>query len=148
MILSLEEQMAVDIEKIKQRITEIKENIEKIKKYSSLPKKEFWEDERNMLSIKYLLLESIEACGNICVHISAKKIFKASSSFSECFENLYKSKLIEKDLSDKLIKMARFRNILVHRYWQIKDQKILDYAKDSLGDFDHFLKVIIKSILD
>lgn len=139
--------MAVDIEKIKQRITEIKENIEKIKKYSSLPKKEFWEDERNMLSIKYLLLESIEACGNICVHISAKKLFKASSSFAECFENLYKSKLIKKDLSDKLTKMARFRNILVHRYWQIKDQKILDYAKNSLGDFDQFLKVIIKSIL-
>jgi hypothetical protein len=34
--LHLEEPMAIDIEKIKQRITEIKENIEKIKKYSSI----------------------------------------------------------------------------------------------------------------
>ena len=147
MTLYLKEPMAIDIEKIKQRITEIKENIEKIKKYSSIPEDEFWEDERNILSIKHLLLESIEACGNICVHILAKKIFKASSSFAECFENLYKSKVIDKDLSDKLIKMARFRNVLVHRYWQINDQKILDYAKNNLGDFNHFLKAIIQSPL-
>ena len=147
MTLHLKEPMAIDIEKIKQRITEIKENIEKIKKYSSIPEDEFWEDERNILSIKHLLLESIGACGNICVHILAKKIFKASSSFAECFENLYKSKVIDKDLSDKLIKMARFRNVLVHRYWQIDDQKILDYAKNNLGDFNHFLKAIIESPL-
>jgi uncharacterized protein YutE (UPF0331/DUF86 family) len=147
MTLHLKEPMAIDIEKIKQRITEIKENIEKIKKYSSIPEDEFWEDERNILSIKHLLLESIEACGNICVHILAKKIFKASSSFAECFENLYKSKVIDKDLSDKLIKMARFRNVLVHRYGHINDQKILDYAKNNLGDFNHFLKAIIESPL-
>jgi len=139
--------MAIDIEKIKQRITEIKENIEKIKKYSSIPEKEFWGDERNILSIKHLLLESIEACGDICVHILAKKLFRASSSFAECFENLYKSKVIEEDLSNKLIKMARFRNVLVHRYWQIDDRKILDYAKNNLEDFDQFLKAVVKSTL-
>lgn len=136
--------MNIDIEKIKQRISEIKENITKIEKYSTVPEDEFWKDERNILSIKHLLLESIEACGTICVHILAKKIFKASSSFSECFENLFKSKVIDKDLTDKLIMMARFRNILVHRYWEIIDKKILDYAKNNLDDFILFSKAIIK----
>lgn len=135
--------MAVDIEKVKQRLTEIKGNIEKIRKYSSVAEEKFWQDERNILSIKHLLLESIEACGDICVHIMAKKLFKATSSFAECFENLYKSKVIDESLSEKLKKMARFRNILVHRYWQIKDQKILDYAKNNLGDFEQFMKSVI-----
>jgi len=136
--------MEIDIEKIKQRVTEIRENIEKIKKYSSIPDNEFWGDERNILSVKHLLLVSIEACGNICVHISAKKLFKASSSFAECFENLYKSEVIDEDLSLKLRKMARFRNVLVHRYWEINDHKILDYAKNNLRDFEQFLKSIGK----
>jgi len=136
--------MAVDIEKIKRRLTEIRDNIEKIKKYSSIDEEEFWEDERNILSIKHLLLESIEACGDICVHIMAKKLFKATSSFAECFENLYKSKVINESLSEKLKKMARFRNILVHRYWQINDQKILEYAKNNLGDFEQLMKSVVK----
>ena len=42
--------MEINIEKIKQRITEIKENLEKIKKYSSLPDSEFW----GMSEIYYL----------------------------------------------------------------------------------------------
>ena len=134
--------MNIDIEKIKQKLTEIRQNIEKIKIYSSITEKEFWEDERNILAIKHLLLESIEACGNICVHILAKKLFKASSSFAECFENLYKMKVIDEDLSNKLIKMARFRNILVHRYLQIDEQKILEYAKNNLVDFNLFMKSI------
>ncbi|MEE8377471.1 MAG: HepT-like ribonuclease domain-containing protein, partial [Candidatus Aminicenantaceae bacterium] len=68
----------------------MKENLHKIKKYSSLNDKEFWSDERNIFSVKHLLLVSIEACGNICVHISAKRLYKAASSFAECFENFYK----------------------------------------------------------
>ncbi|MFQ6109795.1 MAG: DUF86 domain-containing protein [Candidatus Aminicenantales bacterium] len=134
----------VDLEKIKYRIAEIKENLHKIKKYASLADKEFWADERNILSVKHLLLVSIEACGNICVHISAKKIFKAASSFAECFENLYKEGVIEENLSDRLRNMARFRNILVHRYWDIDERKILDYARNNLDDFDQFLKAIVK----
>jgi uncharacterized protein YutE (UPF0331/DUF86 family) len=136
--------MDIDVEKIKNRITEIRENIGKIGRYSSISDKEFWEDERNILSVKHLLLESIEACSNICIHISAKKLFKAPSSFSECFDILHKSKIIDEDLSSRLRKMARFRNILVHRYWEIQNQQILGYARNNLGDFEQFLKSIAK----
>jgi len=136
--------MDVDIEKIKNRMSEIRENIGKIGQYSSISDKEFWEDERNILSVKHLLLESIEACSNICIHISAKKLFKAPSSFSECFEILHKSKITDEDLSSRLRKMARFRNILLHRYWEIENQKILGYARNDLGDFEQFLRSIAK----
>jgi uncharacterized protein YutE (UPF0331/DUF86 family) len=135
--------MEVNLENLKNRISEIRENTEKIKKYASIPDSEFWQDERNLLAIKHLLLQSIEASGSICSHVLAKKFFKSSSSFPECFENLYNSKVISKALSEKLRKMARFRNILVHRYWEIEDKKILEYARDNLEDFDRFLESII-----
>lgn len=135
--------MDINLEKLTKRISEIKENREKIKKYASIPDSEFWKDERNLLAIKHLLLQSIEACGSICSHVLAKKFFKSPSSFPECFETLYNSKVINKELSVKLRKMARFRNILVHRYWEIEDKKILEYARNNLEDFDQYLKSII-----
>lgn len=133
----------IDIEKIKSRISEIKSNIEKVKKYAGLPEKEFWGDERNILSIKHLLLESIEACGNICVHILAKKVYKAPSSFAECFEHLHRAGIINEELSLKLRNMSRFRNILVHRYWEVDEKKILEYAKTNLDDFEQFLRATV-----
>ncbi|UCH98593.1 MAG: DUF86 domain-containing protein [Candidatus Aminicenantes bacterium] len=135
--------MDINLEKLKKRISEIKEYKEKIKKYSSISDSEFWKDERNILAIKHLLLQSIEACGSICSHVLAKKFFKSPSSFSECFEFLFESKVINRELSVGLRKMARFRNILVHRYWEIEDKKILEYAKNNLGDFDRFLEAVI-----
>lgn len=134
----------INLEKLKKRISEIKEHSEKIKKYSAIPDSEFWKDERNVLAIKLLLLQSIEACGSICNHVLAKKFSKSPSSFSECFECLYESGVIDKELSLKLRKMSRFRNILVHRYWEIEDKKILDYARNNLKDFEGFVESIFE----
>ena len=133
----------VDIEKIKSRIAEINESLEKIRKYASLSNTEFWNDERNILSVKHLLLVCIEACGTICVHISAKKLHKAASSFTECFEILQDGGIVNKDLAEKLRNMARFRNILVHHYWKIDDEKVLEYARNNLEDFSLFLKAVV-----
>ena len=135
--------MDINLEKLKKRISEVREHKEKIEKYSSIPDIDFWKDERNLLAIKHLLLQSIEACGSICSHILAKKFFKSPSSFPECFEILFNSGVIDKELSTKLREMARFRNILVHRYWEIEDKKILEYARNNLEDFDRFLESII-----
>jgi len=134
----------IDIEKIKKRVTEIRQNTEKIRKYASIPDAEFWADERNILSVKHLLLESIEACGNICIHISAKKILKAASSFAECFENLAEAKVVDAELAQRLRAMSRFRNILVHRYWDVTDEKILAYARTNLGDFEDFSRSVLQ----
>jgi uncharacterized protein YutE (UPF0331/DUF86 family) len=136
--------MEINLEKLKKRISEVKEHKEKIEKYSSIPDSEFWKDERNLLAIKHLLLQSIEACGSICSHVLAKKFFKSPSSFPECFEILFNSGVIDNELSVKLRQMARFRNILVHRYWEIEDKKILAYARNNLADFDRFLESILQ----
>ena len=36
--------------------------------------------------------------------------------------------------------MARFRNLLVHRYWEFRDQELYKYTKDHLQYFKEFLK--------
>jgi hypothetical protein len=47
----------LDIEKLKERASEIRANVEKIRYYASLEDQEFWVDERNMYSMKYLMLD-------------------------------------------------------------------------------------------
>ena len=134
--------MQIDIEKIKQRISDINESLEEIQKLTSLDVNEFWSGKRNIAALKYFLLQAIEALGGICVHICAKRFNKGVSSLGECIEILEKEKVLDKDLSERLRNMIRFRNKLVHRYWEIEDQKVYKYAKKDIKDFTDFIEAI------
>ncbi len=136
--------MEIDIKKIKKRISEIEENLMKIRKYTTLSDNQFWADERNIYTIKQLLLQTIEATGSICLHLVVKKLKKGVERFGECFEQLEKGRIINSSLYRELKSMIDFRNMLVHRYWEIDDKKVLKYAREDLGDFEKFIKEIKK----
>lgn len=138
--------MELDIKKIKFFINEITESIIEIEKLLKISEKDFWKEKRNISAIKYFLLEAIEATCSICLHLVARKLRKGVESPAECFELLGKEKLINEDLSASLRKMARFRNILVHRYWEVDEKKVYQYAKENLEDFEKFIKAISKEI--
>jgi len=42
--------------------------------------------------------------------------------------------------------MAGFRNRLVHLYWEIDDELIYDYLQSELGDFDEFVRHILRFV--
>lgn len=138
--------MEIDKEKIKQRFSEINEAISGAKELAKLSDKEFWSRKENIAAIKYYLLQAIEAVGGVCVHIAAKKFNKGVSAFGECFEVMEKEGALEKSLADKLRKMAKFRNKLIHRYWEIEDKNILEYARKDIGDFEDFIRAVDKIV--
>lgn len=138
--------MEIDIEKIKQRFSEINEAISSARELVKLNDEEFWARKENIAAVKYYLLQAIEAVGGICVHIAAKKFNKGVSAFGECFEIMEKEEVLKEELADKLRKMAKFRNKLIHRYWEIEDKNILEYARKDLGDFEDYIKVVDKLI--
>lgn len=39
---------------------------------------------------------------------------------------------------DALRAMARFRNRLVHLYWDVDDQRVYEYLQEGLGDIEQF----------
>jgi uncharacterized protein YutE (UPF0331/DUF86 family) len=129
----------LNIELIRHRAREIRENLNKIRVYVAQTDDEFFADERNLYTIMHLLLICIEAVGSICNHLLAKTAYKAPASYSECFEGLRELNILDESLQDNLIQMARFRNILVHRYWQVDSDQVLRYARKNLADFENYL---------
>jgi uncharacterized protein YutE (UPF0331/DUF86 family) len=132
----------IDIERVKERAREVRENLQKIRHYAALPDKEFFADERNLYTVEHLLLIAIEAAASLCTHILAKTARKSPSSHAECFEGLRDLGIVDDELTSDLVKMVRFRNLLVHRYWEVDSAKVLGYARENLGDFEAFLAAI------
>lgn len=138
--------MEIDNEKIKKRFSEIHEVLAEVRRLTSLKDVEFWSKKEYMAAVKYYLLQAIESVGSICVHVAAKKFNKGISVFGECFEVLEKEKFLERDLTSKLKKMVKFRNKLIHRYWEVDDKSVLEYARNDINDFNDFMKVIGKTL--
>ncbi|MBU1091251.1 DUF86 domain-containing protein, partial [Patescibacteria group bacterium] len=59
-------------------------------------------------------------------------------------EVLSKENFIGEDLSSRLRKIVKFRNKLMHQYWEVDDKKILEYARQDIGDFEDFMKAVDK----
>jgi uncharacterized protein YutE (UPF0331/DUF86 family) len=132
----------INLPLLQEKAREIREQVDKIRRYASLPDEEFLADERNLYTVLHLLLISIEATTAICNHLMAKLAHKTPQSYADCFEQLAESGIISPELATRLVPMIRFRNLLVHRYWIIEPQRVLKIARTNLGDFEAFLREV------
>lgn len=132
----------MNIELIRSRAREIRESLAKIRTYADQPDTVFMADERNLYTVMHLLLISIEAATSICNHLIAKSARQAAGSFVECFDTLRGLGVLDQALADRMMRMARFRNLLVHRYWNVQSERVLQYAREDLGDLEAFLAAV------
>ena len=54
--------------------------------------------------------------------------------------------VISSDLAKRLKRMARFRNLIVHLYWQVDDAKVYEIIKKDLGDLEEYQRQIAKRL--
>jgi uncharacterized protein YutE (UPF0331/DUF86 family) len=57
---------------------------------------------------------------------------------------LGKNGILPEQFANKIVKMAGFRNILVHGYVDIEKSVIYDHLQHRLSDFDEFMKYIVR----
>ena len=129
---------------ILKKINEINSFLELLEKYENLNIDDFLKNKDLIDAVKYRLINIIEACMNICNHIVVRKFNVISESYGECFKILGERGIIDKDLSNSLVKMARFRNLLIHLYSKIDDKEVYRILKENLIDVKNFIKEILK----
>jgi uncharacterized protein YutE (UPF0331/DUF86 family) len=93
-------------------------------------------DWRLLGALKWHLLLAIEDAFSLCQQVVAGIGGTAPSAYAECFESLQQLGIIDQSLSERLRAMARFRNLLLHRYWEVDDQRVLTIARNDLGDLE------------
>jgi len=125
----------IDVERVRERLLEIERNKEKLVHYLSIPEREFWADERNIATVKYLFLLSLEAMASVCNHLVSRLLKRPASSYSECFHNLKDFAVFEEEALASFVRLARMRNVLVHQYREIDDREICDFLRQNVEIF-------------
>jgi uncharacterized protein YutE (UPF0331/DUF86 family) len=131
--------MSLNKDLLRTRCQEVVESCDRLDKIARLSKNEFFRDQDAKDIASYRLLLAIEAALNVCYHICSKQLKKIPENYSDCFRILGEAAIIPPDLAEKLQKMARFRNLLVHVYWEVNEETIYTIVTSHLQDLRKFV---------
>ncbi|MBO3804147.1 MAG: DUF86 domain-containing protein [Candidatus Brockarchaeota archaeon] len=134
--------MKVERDVIEGKLDIIERNLKFLNEYKTASPRRFVKSYKDVQAVKHSLLEIMEACIDIANHIISAKGYRRAEEYSEMFEILKEERIIRKELANKLEDMARFRNLLVHRYGDIDNERVLDIVKRDLRDVVEFEKEI------
>jgi len=136
----------IDIKRISSYLDQIIIETEVIAKTLARQNGEILRSDLDLRSLKYSLIVISESIANTLHHLLAKNFQIAVSGYKEVLAKASERNLLSKRLSDRLLPFIRFRNMLVHQYWEVDEQLLLNNLRDGLDDFRCFVKEIKKLI--
>lgn len=135
---------AINVEMIEARIREINDAIRLLR---GLTSKSYGELTRHeILAMRYLVIQLVEAASSACLHLLAARGERAEG-YPECFLRMGRIGVMPETLASRLASAARLRNLLVHRYWTIRDDVVFESVREGVKDFEEFI-LILRGILD
>lgn len=72
-------------------------------------------------------------------HIIARNGYRVPEDYGDTFTVMSEAGAIAKGFAQELRNMAKFRNRLVHLYWEVDNDQVYEILKSRLNDFKTFL---------
>jgi uncharacterized protein YutE (UPF0331/DUF86 family) len=128
----------LDEDRVRAKLNDISRSISRLREIVALDREAFLVDEDSQDIARSRLLTAIEAALNLCFHVAAKKLRRVPEEYAQCFSFLAEANLISHTLAERLAAMARFRNLLVHLYWNVDYGQVYDILSNNLEDLETF----------
>jgi len=129
-------------ERVRKMVSSMRVAVRQLSDLSALEENNFLNDSHKIASAKYNFIIAIEAAIDMGNHIISQNGFRAPEDYADTFTVLGEYEVVDKQFVNELRNMARFRNRLVHIYWEVDDQQVYKIMQSNLGDFKTFLNSI------
>ncbi|MFH1771460.1 MAG: DUF86 domain-containing protein [Candidatus Omnitrophota bacterium] len=132
----------VDQEKIAKYLLELERYAKQLNELKKCSRDKFLSDwkihdlaEREL----HLALEAYLTIGEIII---SEKKFRKPDTYAEIPRILFENNIIDSELKEKLIDLARFRNILVHEYAALDHEIVYDKLQNIPAVISDYLKTV------
>ena len=132
----------VDKAKLDQMLSNLTRYADTLRRLGERPRDDFLANPDQVGNAKYHLVISIECCIDIANHIIASENLRFPKDNGDSFVVLTEHGILDPGFKEPLRAMARFRNRLVHLYWEVEDMRVHEYLRSSLSDIDAFGRAI------
>jgi uncharacterized protein YutE (UPF0331/DUF86 family)/predicted nucleotidyltransferase len=132
----------VDKAKCDRILTNLSTYLQSLHELAAVPKDSFLANRDKIGHAKYLFVIAIEACVDAANHIISSERFRIPRDNADSFLVLIEEGVLPEEKSVAYAAMARFRNRLVHLYWDVEDNLVQEYLATRLDDFHTFLSAV------
>lgn len=103
---------------------------------------DFTRDPRMVAAGESYLRRALEALLDVARHVLAKGFARAPSEYAAVARQLGDVGVVSREQSERLVRMAGYRNRLVHGYGAVTVQELYDLLSGRLGDVEELLAAV------
>ena len=130
-------------EKLQFFLNTIREKIEKLNGRRAVTLEKYKGNYDLQKIVERELHEAIQAAIDCSARIIALNNFRHSDDYVGMFDSLLENKVIPSDLAPKIKDLVRFRNILIHEYFRIDQEKVYKHLHEDPEILHQFLRYIV-----
>jgi uncharacterized protein YutE (UPF0331/DUF86 family) len=134
------------LDKIEKNLSLIQGFFSELRQLSHMTEKDFLTDRRNPAAAESYLRRSLESVFDIGRHILAKSYGFKELEYKKIALELGERGIVEKDYAKLLLKMAGYRDRMVHLYEEVTPKEIYELLKNHLSDIERFISEISRFI--
>jgi uncharacterized protein YutE (UPF0331/DUF86 family) len=102
----------------------------------------FLQNRHHVAAAESYLRRALEALFDLGRHILAKRFAYPTTEYKEIAEGLFEKKVLSRNESNLMRKMAGYRNRMTHFYHEISPEELFDICSQHLADVMILLEVI------
>ena len=139
---------------VMEKVSWIRKMIKEIKELPISSYEEFVADRRNVYSAESCLRKAIEGLFDLLRHILLKAFANGTIEYKKIAKKMEEYGVISKEKLEKLVKIAGYRNRIVHFYQEISDKELFEISSKEIEDIEEIINEILsylranKDILD
>ena len=133
----------VDKTLILRKLSALDEYLDQISEYAYITLETYAGDWKTQRIVERTLQMMIETCLDISGHIISDQKLRMPETYADIFKEMHRLGVVDQDFMQRLIKMVKFRNRLVHLYWELDRETIFDFLQNNLDDFTLFQNKVV-----
>ncbi len=131
-----------NIKVIENKISSVKKYLNILQRYKGYKKEEIESNIDIRGAVERYLYLAIQATIDLAQAVIAYKGFRKPTTMSEAFDILNEERIISAKLTNELVKMVGFRNIITHDYEKLDYEIVYHVLQNAKEDIESFLKMI------
>ena len=134
----------VDRDLILAKASSVKRHLSRVEEKLDTDFQAFLKDIDRQESMLFNLQMAIQNGIDIAVHIISEEGYGVPGSTGEMFSLLGEKRILDGDITGKMVKAVGFRNLIVHEYGGIELKQVFDVAQNDIKYLNEYLASLFR----